>query len=153
MLPMTDSQTMQTITLDRALAYAVIHSWEELMPDRTSGLIHIEYQTGSDGSIDFLKAWASITRGSWKLVCELWMRPLWSHTAGLRFENDYHSEAFGNNLELVLGQEGTFPRLPKKEGLIQIYPPTQEEQIEADRWLTLAFTHGTSVLVNSYVAA
>jgi hypothetical protein len=64
MLPMTDSQTMQTITLDRALAYAVIHSWEELMPDRTSGLIHIEYQTGSDGSIDFLKAWASITRGS-----------------------------------------------------------------------------------------
>jgi hypothetical protein len=48
---------MQTISLDRALEYTVIQGWDELMPDRTSGLIHIEYQTGSDGSTDFLKVW------------------------------------------------------------------------------------------------
>lgn len=94
MLPITDSQTMQTISLARALEYTVIQSWDELMPDGTSGLIHIEYQTGSGGSTDFLKGWASIIKGSWKLVCELLMRPLWSHTTGLRFENDYHSDAF-----------------------------------------------------------
>ena len=65
MLPNTDSQTIQTISSDRALEYAVIQSWDELMPDRTSGLIHIEYQTGCDGSTEFLKVWTSIIRGSW----------------------------------------------------------------------------------------
>jgi hypothetical protein len=147
----TDSQTMQTISLDRGLEYAVIQSWDELMPDRTAGLIHIEYQTGSDGSIDYLKVWASITRGTWKLACELWMRPLWSHAAGLRFENDYHSDALGNNLELILGQEKGIPRLPDQAGLIQVHPPTQEERREADQWIDLAFGHSDPAM--SHVAA
>jgi len=43
MLAITDSQTMQSVSLDRALEYAVIQNWDELMPDRTAGLIHIEY--------------------------------------------------------------------------------------------------------------
>ena len=73
------------------------------------------------------------------------MRPLWSHATGLRFENDYHSEAFGNNLELIMGQEGTFPRLPEKAGLIQIYPPAQEERREAGRWMNLAFVDRSRV--------
>ena len=142
MLPITDLQAMQTISLDRALEYTVIQSWDELMPARTAGLIHIEYQTGENGSIDFLKVWASIVRGSWKLVCELWMRPLWSHTTGLGFENDYQSDALAENLALIMRQEKTFPRLPEKVGLIQIYPPTQEERREAEVWMNLDFNHG-----------
>lgn len=153
MLPISDSQTMQTISLARPLENRVIQSWDELMPDGTSGLIHIEYQTGSGGSTDFLKVWASIIRGSWKLVCELWMRPLWSHTTGLRFENDYHSDAFANNLELIMGQEETFPSLPEEAGLIQVYPPAQEERRKADRWMNLAFKDGKPVFVKSHVAA
>ena len=145
MLPNTDSLEMQTISLDRALEYTVIQSWDELMPARTSGLIHIEYQTGEDGSTDFLKVWASIVRGSWKLVCELWLRPLWSHTIGFRFENNYYSEAFANNLELVIGQEENFPRIPENAGLIQIYPPTQEERREADRWMNPTFVDRSRV--------
>jgi hypothetical protein len=140
-VPITDSQLTQTISLDRALEYAIVQSWDELMPDRTSGLIHIEYQTGEDGSTDFLQVWVSIVRGSWKLVCDLWMRPLWSNTTGLHFENDYHSEALARNLDFIMGQEETFPRLPERVGLIQIYPPTQEERREADRWMNLAFNH------------
>jgi hypothetical protein len=54
MIPLVGSQLMQTIRLDRALEYSVIQSWDELMPDQASGLIHIEYQTGGDGSLDFL---------------------------------------------------------------------------------------------------
>lgn len=142
MARITDSQLIQTVSLDRALEYTVIQSWDELMPDRTSGLIHLEYQTGENGLTDFLKVWASIVRGSWKLVCELWMRPLWSHSTGLRFENDYHSEAFAKNLEFIMVQEETFPRLPEKVGLIQIYPPTQTERREANRWMNLAFNRG-----------
>jgi len=151
MMAITDSQTMQSVSLDRALEYAVIQSWDELTPDRTAGLIHIEYQTGSDGVIEFLKVWSSIARGTWKLVCELWMRPLWSHATGLRFENNYHSDALGKNLELIMRQEKGFPRVPDQAGLIQVYPPTQEERKEADRWIDLAFGHGD--LAKSHVAA
>jgi hypothetical protein len=150
MLAITDSQTMQSISLDRALEYAVIQSWDELMPDRTAGLIHIEYQTGSDGVIEFLKVWSSVARGTWKLVCELWMLPLWSHATGLQFENNYHSDALGNNLELIMRQEKGFPRAPDQAGPIQVYPPTQEERKEADRWINLAFGHGD--LAKSHVA-
>jgi hypothetical protein len=135
----TDSQTMQSVSLDRALEYAVIQSWDELMPDRTAGLIHIEYQTGSDGVIEFLKVWSSIARGTWKLVCEMWMRPLWSHVTGLRFENSYRSESLSKNLELIMGQEQTFSRVSEQAGLIQIHPPTEEERREADQWIDLAF--------------
>ena len=139
MLAITDSQTMQSVSLDRALEYAVIQSWDELMPDRTAGLIHIEYQTGSDGVIEFLKVWSSIARGTWKLVCEMWMRPLWSHVTGLRFENSYRSESLSKNLELIMGQEQTFSRVSEQAGLIQIHPPTEEERREADQWIDLAF--------------
>jgi|SRR6185503_11184977 len=139
MLAITDSQTMQSVSLDRALEYAVIQNWDELMPDRTAGLIHIEYQTGSDGVIEFLKVWSSIARGTWKLVCEMWMRPLWSHVTGLRFENSYRSESLSKNLELIMGQEQTFSRVSEQAGLIQIHPPTEEERREADQWIDLAF--------------
>jgi hypothetical protein len=151
MLAITDSQTMQTISLDRALEYAVIQSWDELMPDRTAGLIHIEYQTGSDGVVEYLKVWSSIARGTWKLVCELWMRPLWSHVTGLRFENNYRSETLSNSLELIMGKKQTFPRVSEQAGLIQIHPPTQAERSEADRWMDLSFGH--SDRVEAHVAA
>jgi hypothetical protein len=146
----TDSQTMQPVSLDRALEYAVIQSWDELMPDRTAGLIHIEYQTGNDGVIEFLKVWSSIARGTWKLVCELWMRPLWSHATGLRFENDYCSETLSNHLELIMEQEQSFPRSSEQAGLIQIHPPTQAERREADQWIELAF--GRMDLAERHVA-
>ena len=128
------SRTMLTAQLDRALEYAVIQSWDELMPDPTSGLIHIEYETGADGSLDFLKIWSSTLRGHWSLLCEYWMRTLWSHATGLRVGDDYHSETFARTLEFVMEHEGSFTKLPDQHGLIQISPPTPEKRSEAERW-------------------
>jgi hypothetical protein len=150
MTSITGTQPMQTERLDHALASTVIQSWDELMPKSTSGLIQIEYQTGDDGSIEFLMIWASTIRGHWKLVCELWMRPLWSHATGLRFSNDYHSAAFAHTLELVMGNENAFSKLADQHGLIQVYPPTQEERKEADHWTSVAFDQLASVPVEHY---
>jgi hypothetical protein len=50
-------------------------------------------------------------------------------------------------------QEETFPRLPERVRLVQIYSPNQEERIEADRWMNLAFNHGDPVIVKPCVAA
>jgi hypothetical protein len=134
------TETMQDTGLDRALEYAVIQSWDDLMPNPSSGLIHLEYQIGEDGSLDYLTVWASTLRGYWNLICELWMRPLWSHVRGLRFENDYHSEKFARTLHWVMEHESLLKKTSSKHGLIQIYPPTAEERSEAKRWRTTAFS-------------
>lgn len=139
------SQPMLTARLDRALEYAVIQSWDELMPDSVSGTISIEYQTGADGSLDFFKIWASTIRGHWKLVCECWLRPLWSNATGLRFSNDFHSVDFAHTLEYVMGHQEAFLKLPHQHGTIQIYPPTQEERREAALWTSVAFNQQGSM--------
>jgi hypothetical protein len=74
-----NSPVITKARLDRALEYAMIQNWDELMPDPASGLIHVEYQTASDGSLDLLKLWSSKLRGHRDLPCEYWMRSLWSH--------------------------------------------------------------------------
>src|SRR5512142_1802500 len=146
-------QAVKAIRLDRTLECAVILSWDELMPDSSSGLIHIEYRTGADGWLEYLKLWSSTIRGHWNLVCELWMRPLWSHATGLTFGKDLHSADFAHILELVMRHENAFSKLPDRDGLIQIFPPTLEERRAAERWTREAFSHHGSVLTEPPVAA
>jgi hypothetical protein len=55
MTPITDSQAMQRIRLERMFKSAVVLSRDELMADSTSGLIHVEYQAGDDGLLDFIR--------------------------------------------------------------------------------------------------
>jgi len=121
----TNSQPEPPVRLDQILESAVTQNWNELMPDSKSGLIHIEYETRSDGALDFLFIWASTIPGYWNLVCELWMRPLWSHVAGLRFGNDYHSADFTSKLEFVMAHVNEYANLPDRRGVIQIYPPAE----------------------------
>jgi len=133
MISAVNSQREQTVRLDRSLEYAAVQSWNELMPDPSSGLIHIEYQSGCEGSLDFLKVWTSISRGEWRLVCEAWMRPLWSHTTGLSFSNGYQSVILANALKVLT--EHAFSVLPSQNRLIQVFPPTPTERKHADEWM------------------
>jgi hypothetical protein len=129
---MMDLNVIQTARLDSALKRAVIESWHELMPDSPSGLIHIEYQTGDDGSLEFLKIWASTTWGYWNLVCEMWMRALWSNALGLRFANDYHSATFAKALDLAMGQGRSDLNLANQHGLIQVDACSSNERTEVN---------------------
>jgi hypothetical protein len=147
MTAIVDTKPIPTDRLDHALESAVIQSWDELMPTSPEGLIQIEYQTGDNGSVEFLKIWASTIRGHWNLVCELWMLPLWSHATGLSFSNDYHSAAFAHTLELVMGHESAYSKLPDQHGLIQVSPPKKEGRREAEHWTSAAFDHLGSVRV------
>lgn len=132
MTPTTNSQPELPARLECALKNAVVKSWDELMPDSKSGLIHIEYETGRDGSLDFLTIWTSTVRGYWSLVCELWMHPLWSHVTGLSFHNDYHSVGFARGLELVTEHQNDYSKLPGRRGVIQVYPPQEEAKSLAE---------------------
>jgi hypothetical protein len=151
--PVTDLPPTQTVWLEHALEYAVVQSWDELMPASDSGLIQIEYQTGDDGSLDFVKIWASTIRGHWNLVCESWIRPLWSHVAGLSFANGYHAVNFAHILRIVTGHEDALSSLPHHHGLTQIYRPSDEERQEAERWTKAAFDHYGAMPMEEHAAA
>jgi hypothetical protein len=153
MKPITGSQTLQRSYLEGRLKSAVVLGWDELMPDSTSGLIHVEYQAADEGSLDFLKIWASTIRGQWKLICEFWMRPLWSHSAGVRFGSEYHSVDFARTLELVLGPADAFSLAPNLRGLVQVSPPTEEERDKAKQLTLSALEHHASMPFDEHVAA
>jgi hypothetical protein len=44
-----------TIRLDVLLSNAVVLSWSDLMPELTSGLIHVEYHVEPMGSVEYTK--------------------------------------------------------------------------------------------------
>lgn len=147
-----NSQREQTVRLDRSLEYAAVQSWDELMPDPASGLIHIEYQIGGDGSLDFVKVWASVSRGQWKLICEMWMRSLWSHSAGLFFSNGYQPVTFAHAMKFLMEHEGAFSMLPSQNRLLQVFPPTPAERVEAAEWMERIFGDDR-VITREHVAA
>lgn len=80
-----DLEQSEKIGFDRILECAVILSWDELMGPSTSGLVQIEYRTDAAYSLEYLKVWSSTVRGYANLVCEYWLRPLWSHVVGLQW--------------------------------------------------------------------
>lgn len=133
-------QMPPTRRLDRVLEDAVVLGWNELLPTSTAGVIHVEYHTGPDHSLEYVKIWASTERGYWNLVCEYWTCSLWSHVPGLSFGKGYHSGEFSHRLERVMQYEAAFAKPPHQDGSIQIYPPTEAERTAAGDWMTAVFT-------------
>jgi len=133
MKPISNLREPNTANLERTLKSAVASSWSELTLEK--GIVRIEYQIGADGGLDFIKIWVSKVWGEWKLVCELWMRPLWSHACGIHFGSEFHSTDFARTLELAVGSVDATNLLPEHRGLIQVFPPSEPEQSEATAML------------------
>jgi hypothetical protein len=119
-------QAKNTSTLEGILKSTVASHWSEL--SLGEGLVHVEYQTGAAGELDFIKIWDSKVWGEWHLICELWMRPLWSHVAGIHFGREFHSMDFARTLELAVASADTANLLPERRGFVQVFPPTAAEQ-------------------------
>ncbi len=129
-LPAVDS-----IQLDAILADAVILSWSDLMPELTSGQIHIEYHVEATGLVEFVKVWGSTIRGYWNLICEHWMRWNATHQSGLHFSNGYKSDRLAKMLDTIMQHQGILPAgaAPGKDHTIQVQPPTNYDRVAADR--------------------
>jgi hypothetical protein len=133
---MTTTQTLPTVgslQLDAVLANALVLSWSDLMPELTSGLIHVEYHVGAQGAVEYLKVWAAPTRGQWDLVCEDFMRSSASCPGGLRFANGYQSEGLAKMLNQIMQHPEMFvlSTASGADRMIQVPPPTQEDRLAA----------------------
>lgn len=120
-------------SLDRILESAIVVSWDDLMRDAQTGLIHVEYSFAPSGTVDFLKVWSSLTRGHWLLACEYWMSASTFHGTGVRFDNGYESEGLAHILEFVMQHQSEFDLPPNRgrQGLLQISTPSPEESVAA----------------------
>jgi len=129
-LPATDS-----IQVDTILSDALVLNWGDLMPELTSGLIHIEYHVEPLGSVEYMKVWASTIRGYWSLICEHWMRWDASHQSGLHFRNGYASDTLARMLDTIMQHQEIFRvgATPGKDRMIQIYPPTDADRTAASK--------------------
>jgi hypothetical protein len=122
--------------LDCALEAAVVAHWNDLMPDSPArGAMEILYGTAADHILQYLKVLSSETRGYWNLVCEYWLKPLWSHSVGLSFAREAHSAEFAAALTLLVKREGIFVGLPSPDRSIQISCPTPSEQNTAKQFM------------------
>jgi hypothetical protein len=129
----------QLLSLDQALRYAVIQSWDELMPQASDGSIQIEYQNANDSELQYLKLWKSTALGRWDLVAEFWEKAMWGNSAGLRMGKEYLQSA-GTVwiLEFVLEHQANFTSLAGTTGVLQIFAPTPAERAQAAAWIEVA---------------
>jgi hypothetical protein len=128
--------TNDPLRLDRALEAAVVAHWNDLMPDSVaSGAMEIVYGTATDHTLDYFKVFSSETRGYWNLVCEYWLKPLWSHSVGLSFVSKTHSAEFAAALTLLVKREGVFVGLPSPDRSIQVPCPTHSERVSAKKFI------------------
>ena len=130
---------VECIRMDAILADALILNWSDLMPELTSGLIHIEYHVDALGSVEFVKVWASTMRGHWNLICEARMRWDTSQQTGPHFSNSYNSDGLASMLDTIMRHQEVFfvGTAPGKDRMIQVYPPTDADRAEASTVLEL----------------
>ena len=144
----------QDQNLDRILESAVVANWADLMHGAQTGLIHVEYGFAPGGTLDYLRVWSSITRGSWLLACAYWMSASGFHDAGIHFDNGYQSEGLARILAMVMQNQNAFGRHPnpRRHGLLQITTPTETESIAAAASMRDAFDCVSSPLAEAVLA-
>jgi hypothetical protein len=146
-------KTANIARLESTLRSAVNAYWSVLMPEGATGQIHIEYQSDTDGALEFIKIWESTVWGVWNLICEFWIYPRWSHATGIRFGKNFQSVSFARALELVVGSMKTTLSPPNYHGLIQSFPPTAAEQTEAREVVNESITLSGTAPLTSPIAA
>lgn len=129
---MATTQREQTakIPIYRVLESAVVLSWRDLVKTSSQDLIHVEYGTAQERSLQYLKIWRLAGRGAWNLICEYWMclgsSPV--PKAGLTFSNGYQSAALAEMLEFIMHHQNSFSTTfgISSVGLLQVHTPTKE---------------------------
>lgn len=141
---MTSKEPAKRVQIDRVLESAVVLNWNGLLKSSHQGVVHIEYGTAPEPSLQYVKMWLSTPRGKWELICEYWMSPGSSKVpaAGLTFSNGYHSEDLAQMLrETVQHQDGYPNSLFGKSGvnLIRVRPPTEDARLKASNCMSEAY--------------
>jgi hypothetical protein len=124
--------------LDKALKFAVILAWEDLMKVAQPSSARVEYRCEPGTSVDYLSIWSVNAESQQQMVCSYWTWTSPAHTIGVRFSNGFQSDRLGQTLDFILMNQGQFTRRADacRDGLALIHPPTGDERTEAATWMS-----------------
>jgi hypothetical protein len=92
--------------LDKALKFAVILAWEDLMKITNPCSARVEYRCEPGTSLDYLSVWSVNAEGEQNMVCDYWTWTSSAHPSGVRFSNRFHSDQLGKTLDFILAVMG-----------------------------------------------
>ena len=123
--------------LDKALKFAVILAWEDLMKVTSPCSARVEYRCEPGTSLVYLNVWSVDAEGHQNRVCEYWTSTSSAHPSGICFNSKFQSRQLGQALDFILMNQGQFTRSADacRDGLALIYPPTGDERTEAATWM------------------
>ena len=135
---------IEKVQIYRVLESAVVLSWKELLQSSHKGVVHVEYGTAPEPSLQYLKIWLARRRGTWDLICEYWMCRGTSTVpaAGLTFSNGYYSAHLAQMLEDVMRHQDGIPGSLSGQtslGLIVVESPTEDDRQKAGNCMSHAY--------------
>jgi hypothetical protein len=141
------------IDFEKALEFAVISSWEELVKAENHSSIHVEYASVDGIPIASLQIWAMYKRYE-NLVCDYSVVPSsGSQLQRARFGNAYASETLTEALDFIMQNQSQFSRPTGRgvHGLVQVAAPTKEQRARAAEWWHAMMTELVRKAPPSYV--
>jgi len=121
---------------EKALGFAVISSWEDLVKPDDNASIHVEYANVDGFPVAWLQVWA-MHKGNGNRVCTYSTLPSsGSESQGIQFATSYASETLSEALEFIMGNQSQFgrPKGHSVSGLVQVALPGAEDRANADEW-------------------
>jgi hypothetical protein len=123
--------------LDKALGFAAILGWDDLKKVSDPCSARVEYRCEPGTSLDCLNVWSVDAEDHQNRVCEYWTGTSPAHPSGVHFSNRYDSKQLTQALDFILMNQDQFTRRADAcpDGLVLIYPPTEDERAEAATWI------------------
>ena len=124
--------------LDKALEFAVILAWEDLVKATNPCSARVEYRCEPGTSVDYLSIWSVDAEGHQIMVCDYWTWTSSAHATGIRFNNKFESHQLVLALDFILMNQDQFTRPGDacRDGLALVHPPTGDERTEAAAWMS-----------------
>ena len=124
--------------LDKALEFAVILAWDDLMKVTNACSARAEYRSAPGIAVDYLSIWSVNAEGEQNRMCDYWTWTSSAHASGTCFNSKFHSHQLGQALDCILMNQDKFTRPADAcaEGLVLVHPPTGDEHTEAATWLS-----------------
>jgi hypothetical protein len=133
--------------LDKALEFAVILAWEDLMKSAPPCSVRVEYRCEPGTSLDYLSVWSVRAARDQYLVCDYRTLTSSARPGGVQFGNGHHSDKLAQTLDFIMKNQDRFTRRADacRDGLVLIYPPTGDERTEAASWMRGLHSAATNV--------
>lgn len=121
---------------EKALEFAVISSWEDLVKPKDPSSIHVEYTNVEGSPVAWLQVWSTY-KGRGNRVCDYSVGPFnGSQLQGAQFAGSYASETLTETLDLIMLNQTKFSRPAGRSvsGLVRVSVPTKEDRAGAAEW-------------------